>query len=140
MILEADFGDDPLWGDRSGWHIRGSLLCKKKRFVKSVCIRSYSIPYSVRMRENAEQNNSQYGHFLRSEVAAHFNYNSTKGNKIPLHNINLPYFSVLVCFFQLYQEWLFYLIQDFKSSSRLFPRKLFEWAWTLIYVSNNVSI
>ena len=25
-------------------------------------------PHSVRMRENAEQNNSEYGHFLRSEV------------------------------------------------------------------------
>ena len=26
-------------------------------------------PYSVRMRENADQNNSEYGHFLRSESA-----------------------------------------------------------------------
>ena len=25
-------------------------------------------PYSVRMRENTDQNNSEYGHFLRSEV------------------------------------------------------------------------
>ena len=24
-------------------------------------------PYSVRMRENVDQNNSEYGHFLRSE-------------------------------------------------------------------------
>ena len=24
-------------------------------------------PYSVRMRENADQNNSEYGHFLRSD-------------------------------------------------------------------------
>ena len=29
-------------------------------------IRSMS-PYSVRMRENADQNSSEYGHFLRSE-------------------------------------------------------------------------
>ena len=43
--------------------------------VKSVPIRSYSGPYfpafglntySVQMRENADQNNSKYGHFLRS--------------------------------------------------------------------------
>ena len=27
----------------------------------------YSGPYSVRMRENTDQNNSEYGHFLRSE-------------------------------------------------------------------------
>ena len=33
-----------------------------RHFVKSVCIWSYS----VRMRENADQNNSEYGHFLRS--------------------------------------------------------------------------
>ena len=25
-------------------------------------------PYSVRMRENADQNNSEYGHFLRSTM------------------------------------------------------------------------
>ena len=46
-------------------------------YVKSVRIRSYAGPYfpallrispcSVRMRENTSQNNSKYGHFLRSE-------------------------------------------------------------------------
>ena len=35
--------------------------------VKSVRIRSYSGPYSVRMRKNTDQNNSEYGHFLRSD-------------------------------------------------------------------------
>ena len=46
--------------------------------VKSVCIRSYSGPYfpalglntekySVRVRENTDQNNSKYWHFLRSD-------------------------------------------------------------------------
>ena len=42
--------------------------------VKSVRIRSYSgqhflafSQYSVRMQENANQNNSEYGHFLRSD-------------------------------------------------------------------------
>ena len=34
--------------------------------VKSVRIRSYTGPYSVRMRENTDQNKSEYGHFLRS--------------------------------------------------------------------------
>ena len=34
--------------------------------VKNVRIRSYSDPYSVRMRENTDQNSSEYGHFLRS--------------------------------------------------------------------------
>ena len=38
-----------------------------KHFVKSVHIRSYSGPYSFQMWENAEQNNSEYGHFSRSE-------------------------------------------------------------------------
>ena len=32
----------------------------------SVRIRSFSGPYSVRMRENANQKNSEYGHFSRS--------------------------------------------------------------------------
>ena len=32
-------------------------------------IRSIS-PYSVKMRENVDQNNSEYGHFLRSVVLA----------------------------------------------------------------------
>ena len=31
--------------------------------VKSVRIRSHSGPYSVRMWENTDQNNSEYGHF-----------------------------------------------------------------------------
>ena len=35
--------------------------------IKSVRIRSYSGPYSVRMRKNTDQNNSEYGHFLRSD-------------------------------------------------------------------------
>ena len=34
--------------------------------MKSVHIPSYSGPYSVRMRENADQNNSEEGHFSRS--------------------------------------------------------------------------
>ena len=34
--------------------------------VKSVRIRIYSGLYLVQMRENANQNNSEYGHFLRS--------------------------------------------------------------------------
>ena len=29
-------------------------------------------PYSVRMRENVDQNNSEYGHFLRSQMRETF--------------------------------------------------------------------
>ena len=36
--------------------------------VKSVRIRSYSGPQSVWMRENIDQNNSEYGYFLRSDA------------------------------------------------------------------------
>ena len=35
--------------------------------VKSACIRSYSGPYPVQMRENTDQNNYEYGHFSHSE-------------------------------------------------------------------------
>ena len=31
-------------------------------------------PYSVRMRENTDQNNSEYGLFLRSEMNPEFNW------------------------------------------------------------------
>ena len=59
------------------------IVLSFRHCVKSVRIQSYSSPhfpasdwyweirsislYSVRMRENADQNNSKYGHFLRSE-------------------------------------------------------------------------
>ena len=35
--------------------------------AKSVRIVGYSGPCSVRMRENTDQNNSEYGHFSRNE-------------------------------------------------------------------------
>ena len=46
---------------------------KDKHCMKSVRIRSYSgrhsiSTYAVRMLENTDQNNSEYGHFLRSVV------------------------------------------------------------------------
>ena len=34
--------------------------------VKSVPIRSFSGPFSVRVRQNTDQKNSEYGQFLRS--------------------------------------------------------------------------
>ena len=59
-------------------------LLKDTHCVKSVLIRSYygphfpafglnteirsMSPYSVQMRENVDQNNSEYGHFLRSDT------------------------------------------------------------------------
>ena len=42
------------------------IFLKAFHCVKSVRIWSYSVPYSVRMRENMNQNNSEYGHFSRS--------------------------------------------------------------------------
>ena len=33
-------------------------------------------PYSVRMRENADQNNSKYGHFLRSAFFKKISFNT----------------------------------------------------------------
>ena len=55
--------------------------------VKSVSIRSYSSPYSVRMRENADQNNSKNGHFLRSVC-----YGSTQ-EWGPMQSINQYFFT-----------------------------------------------
>ena len=39
---------------------------KKTHCTKSVHIRSYSGPYSVRMRENTDHNNTEYEHFSGS--------------------------------------------------------------------------
>ena len=55
------------------------LVLDNQHGVKSVHIRAYSGPqfyvfglntekYGVRMRENADQNNSEYGHLLRSAI------------------------------------------------------------------------
>ena len=44
--------------------------------VKSVCIRSFCGPYAVRMRENTDQRNSEYGHFLRSDILYRTRVNS----------------------------------------------------------------
>ena len=53
-----------MWIDaKSGLNV---IFTRQKHCVKSARILSIS-PYSVRMRENADQNNSEYGHFLRSE-------------------------------------------------------------------------
>ena len=65
-------------------HYLRLFIMIRNHWVKSVCFRSYSAPYfpkfglntesllritpySVRMRENAGQNNSEYRHLLRSE-------------------------------------------------------------------------
>ena len=37
-------------------------MCNK-HYVKNIRIRSYSGSYSARMRENTDQNNSEYGYF-----------------------------------------------------------------------------
>ena len=50
------------------------LLVTIPACVLSVQIRSYStlyFPYSVRMRENADKNNSEYEHFLHSVSKHH---------------------------------------------------------------------
>ena len=41
---------------------------KDNHCVESVRFRSSSGPYSVRMRENTDQKNSEYGHFSYSEL------------------------------------------------------------------------
>ena len=42
-----------------------NIITSKQHCVKSVRVRSIS-PYSVRMRENTDQSNTEYGHFSRS--------------------------------------------------------------------------
>ena len=47
--------------------LNSDVILSNNHCVKSVCIRSFSVPYSVRKRENTDWKNSQYGHFSRSE-------------------------------------------------------------------------
>ena len=46
-------------------HGRKSFI---NHYVKSVRIRSYPGPYSVRMRENTDQKNPEYGYFPHSDL------------------------------------------------------------------------
>ena len=39
------------------------ISCNNTHCLKSVRIQSFSGPYSVQMRENTDQKNSEYGHF-----------------------------------------------------------------------------
>ena len=52
---------------KNGW-FDYTLFMVTTHCVKSARIRSYSCPYLVRMRENTDQNNSEYGHFSRNDV------------------------------------------------------------------------
>ena len=52
------------------FHDLACSILLKMHCVKSVRIRSYSRPCLVRMLKNTDQNNSEYGHFLRSKEEA----------------------------------------------------------------------
>ena len=43
-----------------------STMQEEQHCGKNVRVRSFSGPYSVRMQENKDQKNTEYGHFLRS--------------------------------------------------------------------------
>ena len=51
--------------DDTAWKVSVFGVILVRIFLYSGWIRGIS-PYSVRMKENADQNNSEYGHFLRS--------------------------------------------------------------------------
>ena len=52
--------------------------------------------YSVQMRENADQNNSEYGHFLRSEGHTVIMLQIFKRTKYVL-----SFFTILICYYNL---------------------------------------
>ena len=55
------------WASSFWAYIFSIFYYPDKHCVKNVRILSFSGPYSVRMRENTDQENSEYGHFSRSE-------------------------------------------------------------------------
>ena len=70
-----DRSNNTLYSEKYKKHIRCSFNYKgvsiDDRFSKlalheNCLIRSYSVPDLVRMRENTDQNNSKYRHFVRS--------------------------------------------------------------------------
>ena len=68
--------------------IINSYLTKNKHCVKSVRIRSFYGLYSVRMRENTDQENSKYKHFSCIETEYYETY---------FYNANLPSPVHLLC-------------------------------------------
>ena len=52
--------------------IQTRIFYEVRYCVKSVRIAGKCGPYSVQTRENADQNNSEYGHFLRSEDSSYY--------------------------------------------------------------------
>ena len=54
--------------------------------VKSVRIQSFSVPYSVQMRETANQKNSEYGHLSRSVIYLYYFYFKSMQWKVGKHN------------------------------------------------------
>ena len=50
--------------------------------IQSECGKIPISPYSVRMRENADQNNSEYGHFLRSAMSKLYYFSLFRRSRI----------------------------------------------------------
>ena len=80
----------------------GTILCTRRNIytsftsschcVKSVRIRSYCGPYSARMQEFMDQNNSEYGHFSRSVRLKNSSESfSCYWKKMPLLNCDWPW-------------------------------------------------
>ena len=62
--------------------------------IKSVCILSYSGPYSVRMRENTDQKNFESGHFSCSESVSFWLAKTVYMYGIRLsHSFEIPFIS-----------------------------------------------
>ena len=61
--------------------VSSQKILRLKRCVKSVLVRSYSGPYFPAFGLNADQNNSEQGHFLRSEGPLH------RGSQDPRHHL-----------------------------------------------------
>ena len=63
-------------GKSPSWFVIADKTYKETHCIKSIRIRSYSDPYSVQIQEDADQNNSEYGHFSRSDISQSFLINS----------------------------------------------------------------
>ena len=107
---------------------RMQFFVEANHCVKSFRIRSYSGPYSVRMRKNTDQNNSEYGHFSRIEFARSIGKASHIFRQYQLDDIgtyfrfvkvkNILRYDCSTCFFVV----LWYLRQKFSQTSNKIPQ------------------
>ena len=71
VLLSSSVATEKLYS--INYYLSEMNICWYRIYLKLSILYILNIsPYSVRMRENVDQNNSEYGHFLRSQQCIYF--------------------------------------------------------------------